>query len=106
MYTVDLVKLREQHIVTGYANYDSGKSIFRTGRNLNNVNNTHKFREAFVKIFDDAVIENNLYICSPEQEKFLLKYFAEADGELSEEMVQLDIFLAEYREIEEEKING
>lgn len=104
MSTVDLVKLREQHLVTGYADYDSSKSIFRTARNLNNVNNTYKFREELVKIFDDAVIENNLYICSPEQEKFLLRYFSEANGELSEEMIQLDKFLGEYKE--EEIING
>jgi len=59
-------------------------------------NDIKYFSVNFIKIIDNVIIENNMYLFSKEQQKFFEKYATEADGILSNISQQFDEFLGSY----------
>ena len=52
-----------------------------------------EFDERFARLFDVAMLTNNMKIFSIEQEKFINLYFKEADGVMSQKVNEFDKFL-------------
>ena len=72
--------------------FDSYREIAGSKRNI--VGSIEfEFDERFARLFDVAVLTNNMKIFSIEQEKFINLYFKEADGVMSQKVNEFDKFL-------------
>lgn len=86
---------RELNPVSGYGMFDMYKAVHTSQMGvLGNVANF--YTGDFVSVLDEAILTDNMYILSKEQQAHMDTYFSEADGTLSDEMEQLDKFLGEY----------
>ena len=80
---------------------ESGKSIFLNNKDLYGLD-TANFSLNFIPLLDKSIVEDNLYVISIEQQRFLQRYFEEAyklmeeDLELSKVMKEFDNFLGSY----------
>jgi len=80
-----------------YGAYEMYKAVHR--QQADNVNKGRfTYTEKFVGIIDASLLADNRYIFSKEQERYMNRYYSEADTGLSDEMKQFDEFLAGYRE--------
>ena len=75
--------------------YTSGSSSNDNDKRLNGSVN-HTYSTDIVPLLDEAIVTNNLYLLSIEQERFMSRYFREAETVLSEDMKQFDEFLGGY----------
>ena len=94
---VNLAKLRKDKLVSQHNTYEKYKAAYKSQENIVG-GIDYEFLEHFAKMLDLFVINKNKYLLSPEQERLIDKYFAEADGIMSSEVKQLDEFLAAYKE--------
>jgi len=93
--------LRQDNPNSNYNTYDMYKAAARAQENVLG-SMTYFYTPEFVEVFNEAMVSDNKWLFSKEQEKYIDKYFTEADGQLSAEMLQLDKFLGEYTYIGEE----
>ena len=81
---------------------ESGKSIFINDKDLYGFD-TANFSLNFIPLLDKSIVEDNLHVISIEQQRFLQRYFEEAnklmeeDLELSKVMKEFDNFLGSYK---------
>lgn len=87
--------LRPNNPISNYSMYDMYKAASRTQENVLGSMDFF-YTDEFVLIFSEFIIQDNKWLLSKEQQVYIERYFTEADGQLSSEMLQLDKFLGEY----------
>lgn len=90
---VDPLSLSYSRQYSRLNSYDRGSSLKDNDKRLDGSTN-YTFSESLVPLLDKAIVNDNLYLLSIEQERFISRYFKEADTEvLSNDTKQLDEFL-------------
>lgn len=90
---VDPLTLASSRQYSRLNTYDKGRSLKDNDKRLDGTTD-YTFSLALVPLLDKAIVDNNLYLLSIDQERFISRYFKEADTEvLSNDTKQLDEFL-------------
>lgn len=91
--------IRKDRIDSSFATIESGKSVHRVYKELDNEINSN-FTINFIYLLDVAFVSDNLYALTIEQQKFIEKYFVEADNIEEENLsllyAQFDTFLGSF----------
>lgn len=91
--------IRKDRIDSSFATIESGKSVHRVYKELDNEISSN-FTINFIYLLDVAFVSDNLYALTIEQQKFIEKYFVEADNIEEENLsllyAQFDTFLGSF----------
>lgn len=91
--------IRKDRIDSSFATIESGKSVYKAYEELDNEINSN-FTINFIYLLDVAFVSDNLYALTIEQQKFIEKYFVEADNIEEENLsllyAQFDTFLGSF----------
>ena len=91
--------IRKDRIDSSFATIESSKSVYKAYEELDNEINSN-FTINFIYLLDVAFVSDNLYALTIEQQKFIEKYFVEADNIEDENLsllyAQFDTFLGSF----------
>lgn len=91
--------IRKDRIDSSFATIESSKSVYKAYEELDNEINSN-FTINFIYLLDIAFVSDNLYALTIEQQKFIEKYFVEADNVEKENLsllfTQFDTFLGSF----------